>query len=395
MTLILRPARAEEAGILTALARAAKASHGYPAEWLTLWQAELQVTAEDIRRHLVLVADDAGRVVGFVGLEERPVGWWLEHLWVDPAAQTRGIGRALVERSLAEARARRVGPVLLVSDPGAAAFYEKLGARPLGFEPAPMPGAPARVLPRYEFPAPGGRVEQEQIYTRHAAEYDALVGAEDCEGNLLPALEAVARLDGAAVLEVGVGTGRLTRLLLPRIRSLVGVERAPALLERARRHVQSLGPEQAARAALVVADGRDLPVGNDWADLALAGWVFGHFRHWMPVDWRAQVGRALDEMERALCPGGALVLIETLGTGRETPAPPNDALSEYYAWLEQEQGMERRTLRTDYLFADVATAAAVAGFFFGGDFARRVAAERWRRIPECTGIWWRRGGGTA
>jgi ubiquinone/menaquinone biosynthesis C-methylase UbiE len=231
-------------------------------------------------------------------------------------------------------------------------------------------------------------MDHERIYAEHAAEYDALVGSEDCDGHLLPAIEAVAPLAGASVLEVGAGTGRITRLLVGRGASVVGVDRSPAMLAVARRHLEALGPT--ARWELRCEDARALSVPAGWADVALAGWVFGHFRRWFEADWQAEVGRALTAMERAVKPGGALVLVETLGTGREDPAPPSPALAEYFAWLEEERGLARVAIRTDYLFPDVETAARVTGFFFGEAFGERVRREGWRRVPECTGIWWRR-----
>jgi SAM-dependent methyltransferase len=138
------------------------------------------------------------------------------------------------------------------------------------------------------------------------------------------------------------------------------------------------------------ADARALPVDSAWADVAVAGWVFGHFREWMPADWRSEIGRAIGEMERTLRPGGASIVIETLGTGSEEPAPPNAGLREYFAWLEDELGFRRSAIRTDYLFPDVETAARVTGFFFGEPFAQLVRRHAWRRVPECTGDWSRR-----
>jgi ubiquinone/menaquinone biosynthesis C-methylase UbiE len=130
-----------------------------------------------------------------------------------------------------------------------------------------------------------------------------------------------------------------------------------------------------------------LPVTSGWADVAIAGWVFGHFRYWMPDAWREHVGRALAEMKRALKPDGTMIVIETLGTGSTEPAPPSPELAEFYGWLERDHGFVRRAIRTDYMFPSVARAAEVTGFFFGEDFARRASAEHWTRIPECTGIW--------
>ncbi len=233
-----------------------------------------------------------------------------------------------------------------------------------------------------------GGVDHERIYAEHAAEYDALVAAEDCDQHLLPALEAIAPLDGASVVEVGAGTGRITRLLVGRGAKVVAIDRSPAMLAVARRHLEALG--SAGRWELRCEDGRNADLARGCADVAVAGWVFGHFRSWFPAGWRDEVGRALARMVGALKPGGALILIETLGTGREDPSPPSAELAEYFSWLESAHGMARAVIRTDYRFDDVATAAQITGFFFGEAFGERVRREGWTRVPECTGIWWKR-----
>lgn len=235
-------------------------------------------------------------------------------------------------------------------------------------------------------------VDFHRIYERHAGEYDAMVAAEDCDGHLLPALQAIVPLAGAAVLEVGAGTGRVTRLLLEAGARVVGTEPAPAMLAVARRHTAR---EPAARCALLGADALALPVRAGWADVAIAGWALGHLRAWHGDAWRETIGRALAGMERALRPGGTLIVIETLGTGEERPRPPSAALAEYYAWLEGAQGMRAVSIRTDYRFADAPAAARATGFFFGEEFAARVLERHWARIPECTGLWWRRSGPAA
>ena len=226
-----------------------------------------------------------------------------------------------------------------------------------------------------------------RIYERHADEYDAMVAAEDCDGHLLPALQSIVPLAGAAVLEVGAGTGRVTRLLLDAGARVVASEPALAMLAVARRHTAQ---QTAARCTLLGADALALPVRAGWADVAIAGWALGHLRSWHAEAWRETIARALAELDRALRPGGTLIVIETLGTGEERPRPPSPELAEYYAWLEGEQGMERLAIRTDYRFSDPEVAARATGFFFGGEFAARVQHECWSRIPECTGLWWRR-----
>ncbi|MDI3287329.1 class I SAM-dependent methyltransferase [Polyangium sp. 15x6] len=225
-----------------------------------------------------------------------------------------------------------------------------------------------------------------EIYAKHADRYDELVNAEDVDAHLLPAIQAVTPLQGESILEVGVGTGRITRLLVGAGARVVGFEKSPAMLEVARKHLGAHGDG----CRLELGDAQSLPVESGWASAAIAGWVFGHFRYWMPQDWRESIGRAISEMRRALRPGGALIIIETLGTGREVPEPPNPALAEYYDWLENELGLVRGHLRTDYLFDSVDQAADVTGFFFGEAFGALVRERAWRRIPECTGLWSRR-----
>lgn len=225
-------------------------------------------------------------------------------------------------------------------------------------------------------------MDQSEIYEKYADRYDDLVAAEDCDHHLLPALTAIAPLRGASVLEVGVGTGRITRLLAPLAARVEGVERAAAMLDIARRHLTN-----APHVALHLGEAEALPVASGWADVAIAGWVFGHFRLWMPEGWRDAVGRALGEMRRALKPGGSLIVIETLGTGHTEPSPPRPELAEYYRWMEEEQGLTRSAIRTDYQFENIDRAAEVTGFFFGDPFAKKVREQAWSRVPECTGLW--------
>jgi SAM-dependent methyltransferase len=228
-------------------------------------------------------------------------------------------------------------------------------------------------------------MDQRAIYRERALEYDRLVAAEDVDGNLAAALRERLPLAGATLLDVGAGTGRVLRLLAGAGARVFGFDRAAAMVAVARRHIA--GGRLAA--AVAVADGAALPVAGGRADGAVAGWVFGHFREWMPEGWREGVARCLAEMRRACKPGAPCVLVETLGTGEETPRPPTPGLAEYYRWLEDEQGFTRAAIRTDYRFASVEEAAEVTGSFFGDDFARRVRAEGWTRVPECTGVWTR------
>ena len=83
-------------------------------------------------------------------------------------------------------------------------------------------------------------MEFQEIYRDHADAYDRLVNAEDCDHNLLPALAQWMPLTGANVMEIGAGTGRITRLLMTQNVKLLGVDRSAAMLKVGRDHLQHL-----------------------------------------------------------------------------------------------------------------------------------------------------------
>ena len=220
--------------------------------------------------------------------------------------------------------------------------------------------------------------EQAHIYLERASEYDELVAAEDSDGTLQRRLREL--LPGGRIADVGAGTGRITRLIADHLTHAVLVERAAPMLDVARQRLDGMLSFETH-----VADVRELPLDDRSVDAAVAGWVFGHFRHWMPDEWRSEVDSALAEMDRIVREGGPLVVIETLGTGHETPRR-HPALDEYFEHLEQ-AGFERSWLRTDYAFPSVEEAARVLGGFFGDAMAEQIRENAWARVPECTGVW--------
>jgi ubiquinone/menaquinone biosynthesis C-methylase UbiE len=221
------------------------------------------------------------------------------------------------------------------------------------------------------------------VYARHAGQYDRLVRREDFQGHLLPALQAIRSLDGLEVVELGAGTGRLTFLLAPLSRSIWALDASRHMLAHA---LKSRGL-RARNVHLAVADHRALPVVTASADLAIAGWSLCYLVVDRPFDWHAQLRRGLFEMRRVLRPGGTIVVLETLGTGYETPQRVG-LLADYYGFLEQE-GWHSSWIRTDYRFESLAEAEVLVRFFFGANLAAQVVERGSVILPECTGLWWR------
>ncbi len=223
-----------------------------------------------------------------------------------------------------------------------------------------------------------------QIYAAQADAYEAMVAAEDYQGNLWTALEAVRPLAGLDVVELGAGTGRLTLYLAPRVRSISAFDQSAHMLSVTEGKLRAPGLTNVCTG---VADNAALPVAAAAADLAIAGWSLGHSCGWFPETWRDVIGQAVGEMLRVLRPGGTAIIFETLGTGTERPGAPTDGLAAYYQLLETTYGFTRTVIQTDYQFTSPEDAAAKTRFFFGDALADRLLAERCSVLPEWTGMW--------
>ena len=223
-----------------------------------------------------------------------------------------------------------------------------------------------------------------KIYNENAAEYDRLVAREDYQGNILTAICQIRPLEGLDVVELGAGTGRLTCLLAPLVGTIAAYDISSHMLEVAAAKLAQAGVQNW---RIGVADHRDLPVNDRVADLAISGWSIVYTAVSNQKSWRRELGRALGEMKRVLRPGGSIILLETLGTGHETPSPPNE-LSAYLNFLEDEAGFSSTWIRTDYLFRSLEEARELTTFFFGEGMVDRVIGTAPALLPECTGIWW-------
>ncbi|NSW53344.1 MAG: class I SAM-dependent methyltransferase [Anaerolineae bacterium] len=226
--------------------------------------------------------------------------------------------------------------------------------------------------------------DHQTIYQQEAERYDRMVMREDVDGNILHAIREIIDPAGLDVVELGAGTGRLTTLLAPLAHSIRIFDASAAMLAVAIEKLQALG---LGNWQAQTADHRVLPVADASADLAISGWSICYLVDWAEADWQGEVRKALAEMRRILRPDGTIVIIETMGTGVETPQPPEKLLA-YYRLLEAE-GFVFTWFRTDYRFASMAEAEELVPFFFGQEMlsACRATGEG-VILPECTGMWW-------
>jgi SAM-dependent methyltransferase len=106
----------------------------------------------------------------------------------------------------------------------------------------------------------------------------------------------------ATVLDLGAGTGKLTRLLVSAFDRVVAVEPSEAM----RRLLVALCPE----AQALFGTGQEIPLADASVDAVFAAQAF----HWFDEE------RALAEIARVLRPGGALILMWNLPAGPWKPS---------------------------------------------------------------------------
>jgi SAM-dependent methyltransferase len=120
------------------------------------------------------------------------------------------------------------------------------------------------------------------------------------------AVRAAEVATSSTVLEVGAGTGKLTRVLVDEFAQVVAVEPDP--------HMRSWFTALCPRAALLAGAAEALPVGQASVDAVFVAEAFHWFDHRL----------AVAEIARVLRPGGALVLMWNRPAGR--PEPPITAV---------------------------------------------------------------------
>lgn len=224
---------------------------------------------------------------------------------------------------------------------------------------------------------------QRKIYQTDADRYESLVSQEDYQGNIMKALKEIVDPNGLDVFDLGAGTGRLTLMLAPHVKSIRAFDVSSEMLRVCRKRL--VGSELS-NWGVDVADHRQLPVDDHSVDLVVSGWSVAYLAVWNPESWRDELEKWLGEMKRVLRRDSFIVLFESLGTGNESPIKL-EHLKEYYLWLD-EIGFQNKWIRTDYEFASVDEAADLAGFFFGEEMAEQIREKRSAILPECTGVWW-------
>jgi ubiquinone/menaquinone biosynthesis C-methylase UbiE len=225
---------------------------------------------------------------------------------------------------------------------------------------------------------------QRKIYQSEGDRYEALISREDHQGNIPHAIDEIINVNGLDVLDLGAGTGRLTLLLAPRVKSIRAFDVSAAMLRVCRERLVASG---LSNWQVDVADHRQLPVPDHSADLVVSGWSVSYLAVWNQKNGSAELDKWLMEMKRVLRQNGMIILLESLGTGNEEPIRLEHVESTYQ-WLDA-HGFENKWIRTDYKFESLEEAIDLSRFFFGDELGDKVEQNQWVILPECTGLWWR------
>ena len=227
--------------------------------------------------------------------------------------------------------------------------------------------------------------DHKKAYQHEADLYHLLVMREDYQHNLERAVNGLLSGREWNALELGAGTGRLTAMIAPHAGRVTALDLAPAMLIQARDFLfaQPIEPSP----LLAAADHRALPVATQKVTLVASGWSMCYLATWNPENWKTELERGLEEISRVLQPGGMILLVETQGTGREQPDPPDHMLL-YLGYLHQ-AGFNFRWVRTDYRFESQQEAETLTRFFFGEEMVNQIKPGSEVILPECTGIFWK------
>lgn len=179
-------------------------------------------------------------------------------------------------------------------------------------------GNPIRDNPSCDIPDGDGyrALVVQRVYDGMAADYAVRFGSELADADRsdpdVEFLEAAVRsFPDGYVVDIGCGPAQVSRYLIERGRTVVGVDFATAMLTEAARLVPEAG--------LVAADLLALPLRRESCAAAVASYSLHH----LP---KALLGVALGGLREVLSPGGVLVIITHGGSGEELLDRPEGRL---------------------------------------------------------------------
>ncbi|MDJ0624281.1 MAG: GNAT family N-acetyltransferase [Desulfocapsaceae bacterium] len=144
---MIRSATERDASTLTNISHASKRYWNYPQEYIAIWKDELTITPQYINDHQVFVYEHDAAILAYYSLVELKaditvvgarlkMGFWLDHMFVDPISIGKGIGRLLFTHLLNHCQVHKISKVRILADPHSRGFYDKMGCIYKGEQPS-------------------------------------------------------------------------------------------------------------------------------------------------------------------------------------------------------------------------------------------------------------------
>lgn len=206
----------------------------------------------------------------------------------------------------------------------------------------------------------------------HADVYEIENRGVDPDGAIWQAMEQIAPMRGARVLDVGCGTGYHLATLAEQAIHVIGVEPHPPLVAQARQRLEALSGCGADVTRIEVRTGaaQELPVHSASIDLAHARWAYFFGPGCEP---------GLAELERVMAPGGTAFVIDndatrsTFGRWFTRGWPDYDAAAVQRFW--RRAGWTRTWVDMRWQFDTRADLEAVVAIEFAPDVARVILEQ--------------------
>ncbi len=141
----LRPATSQELPALSALCLRSKAYWGYDEAFMAACVETLTLTEADLTVSPLIVAQVGDQMAGMAQLAYVGEELEIDALFVDPPFIGTGCGRVLFDWCVDTAKSMGAPYLRIEADPGAASFYERMGAVRIG--EAPSAAIKDRMLP--------------------------------------------------------------------------------------------------------------------------------------------------------------------------------------------------------------------------------------------------------
>ncbi|MGZ9583756.1 class I SAM-dependent methyltransferase [Paenibacillus marinisediminis] len=223
----------------------------------------------------------------------------------------------------------------------------------------------------------------EQIYQNQTDTYEFMISKQP---ELSGVIKDICPFQGLDILDLGAGSGRLSSVLAEDAKSLICTDISSSMLELLEHKL--IEQRNVRNWTTVVADHRKLPIADGSVDLVVSGWSISYLANTGNENWEDNLKLIISELYRVLRPNGTIIIFETMGTGTETPNPP-EFLTKYYKALEEDYDFHQKWIRLDYRFTDVEEAKKCTEFFFGEELTKKIVDNQWSTVPECAGIWWK------